>query len=199
MGDPGTDDVVTAAETVRVVGVQTLDALARAADAAPGPRLVEVAGPILGRLLVGGSDRWPERLVLVRALVEPRDPAVSLQPGDGFDRVGTREPVRGGERPALGIQGRVPDHQGMTAGAPSRDRERDSGLAAELLGDGCEICPAQFAMVDAGAARVRQPVDDPALVSAASFVNILTTATAVVVVNVLTRTSSRMAMLLVTG
>jgi len=34
---------------------------------------------------------------------------------------------------------------------------------------------------------------------AASFVNILTTATAVVVVKVLTRTSSRMATLLVTG
>src|SRR5207249_4793742 len=88
-GDPGTDYVVTAAETVRVVGVQTLDASARAADAAPGPRLMEVAGPILGRLLVRGGDRHPERLVLVRTLVEPCDPAVGLQPGDGLDRVGT--------------------------------------------------------------------------------------------------------------
>jgi len=75
----------------------------------------------------------------------------------------------------------------------------EGASAVELLGDGCEICRAQFAVLDAGAARVRQPVDDPTAVSAASFVNIFTTATAVVVVKVLTRTSSRMATLLVTG
>jgi hypothetical protein len=87
----------------------------------------------------------------------------------------------------------------MSAGAPGDHGEGDRGLAAELFGDGCEICRAQFAVFDARAARVRQPVDDPAAVSAAAFVNILTTATAVIVVKALTRTFSRMATLLVAG
>src|SRR5439155_2197150 len=199
LGDPLAHDIGATPEAVRVMGVQTLDPAARAADATPGPRLGQVAGPIFSRLLVRCVDRRPERLVVVRAFVEPRDPAVGFQPGDGLDRVGTGEPVRGGERRALGIEGRVPDHERMSAGAAGCDRERDGGLAAELLGDGCEICRTQFAVLDAGAARVRQSVDGLAAVSAASFVNILTTATAVLVVKVLTRTSSRMATLLVTA
>jgi hypothetical protein len=87
----------------------------------------------------------------------------------------------------------------MTTGAPGDHGEGDRGLAAELFGDGCEICRAQFAVFDAGGAGVRQPVNNPAGVWAAALVNILTTATAVVVVKVLTRTSGRVATLLVRG
>jgi hypothetical protein len=54
-------------------------------------------------------------------------------------------------------------------------------------------------VLDAGGAGVRQPVDDPGGVCAAALVNILTTATAVVVVKMLTRTSGRVATLLVRG
>jgi hypothetical protein len=87
----------------------------------------------------------------------------------------------------------------MTTGAASDHGEGDRGLAAELLGDGCEICGAQFAVLDAGDAGVRQPIDIPAGVWVGALVNILTTATAVVVVKVLTRTSGRVATLQVRG
>jgi hypothetical protein len=105
----------------------------------------------------------------------------------------------GGERRAVGVHGRVPDHERMTTGAAGDHGEGDRGLAAELFGDGCEICGAQFAVLDAGGAAVRQPLDNPDGVGAAALVNILTMATAVVVVKVLTRTSGRVATLLVRG
>jgi hypothetical protein len=105
----------------------------------------------------------------------------------------------GGERRATGVHGRVPDHERMTTGAAGDHGEGDRRLAAELLGNGCEIPRAQFAVLDAGDAGVRQPVDTPAGVWAAALVNILTTATAVVVVKGLTRTSGRVATLLVRG
>jgi hypothetical protein len=87
----------------------------------------------------------------------------------------------------------------MAARAPGDHGERDRGFAAELLGDGGEIRRAQFAVLDAGAARVRQPVDHPAAVWAAALVNIFTMATAVVVVKVLTRTFTRVGTLVVRG
>jgi hypothetical protein len=116
-----------------------------------------------------------------------------------LDRVRTGEPVGGGERRAVGVHGSVPDHERMTTGAAGDHGEGDRGLAAELLGDGCEICGAQFAVLDAEGAGVRQPVNNPDGVCAAVLVNIFTTATAVVVVKVLTRTSGRVATLLVRG
>ena len=85
----------------------------------------------------------------------------------------------------------------MTPRAPSDHGERDRGLATELLGDRCEIRRAQFAVLDARAS-VRQPADVPGL-SAASIVNNLTTAKAVVAVKILTRTSGWNATFLVTG
>jgi hypothetical protein len=85
----------------------------------------------------------------------------------------------------------------MTSRAPSDHGERDGGLATELQGDRCEIRRAQFAVLDAGAS-VRQPLDVPGAPSAASIVNIVTTAKAVVVVKILTRTSGWIATLLVT-
>jgi hypothetical protein len=87
----------------------------------------------------------------------------------------------------------------MTTGAPADDGEGDRRVAAELHGDGCEVCRAQFPVLDAGGAGVRQPIDNPAGVWKEALVNILTTATAVVVVKMLTRTSGRVATLLVTG
>jgi hypothetical protein len=87
----------------------------------------------------------------------------------------------------------------MTTGAAGDHGEGDRGLAAELLGDGCEIRGAQFAVLDAGDAGVRQPVNNPAGVWVGALVNILTTATAVVVVKVLTRTSGRVVTLQVRG
>jgi len=87
----------------------------------------------------------------------------------------------------------------MTTRAAGDHGEGDRWLAAELLGDGCEICGAQFAVLNAGDAGVRQPVDDPAGVWVGALVNILTTATAVVVVKMLTRTSGSVATLLVRG
>jgi hypothetical protein len=86
----------------------------------------------------------------------------------------------------------------MTSRAPSDHGEGDRGLATELQGDGHQIRRPKFAVLDAGA-LVRQPVDDPAALSAASIVNILTTAKAVVVVKILTRTSGWIATLLVIG
>jgi hypothetical protein len=107
--------------------------------------------------------------------------------------------MSGGERRAIGVYGRVPDHERMTTGAAGDHGEGDRGLAAELLGDGCEICGAQFAVLNAGDADVRQTVDNPAGVWVGALVNILTTAKAVDVVKVLTRTSGRVATLLVRG
>jgi hypothetical protein len=86
----------------------------------------------------------------------------------------------------------------MTSRAPSDHGERDGGLATELQGDRCEIRRAQFAVLDAGAS-VRQPLDVPGALAAASIVNIVTTAKAVIVVKILTRTSGWIATLLVTG
>jgi hypothetical protein len=63
----------------------------------------------------------------------------------------------------------------MTTRAPTDHGEGDRGLPTELLGDRCEIRRAQFTVLDAGAS-VRQPVDVPAAMSAASIVNILTIA-----------------------
>jgi hypothetical protein len=87
----------------------------------------------------------------------------------------------------------------MTTGAAGDHGEGDRGLAAELLGDGCEICGAQFPVLNAEGAGVRQPVDNPTGVWVGALVNILTTATAVVVVKVLTRSSGRVSTLLVRG
>jgi hypothetical protein len=83
---------------------------------------------------VSAPDLDPKVRVELGLGVQLLDPALRLQARDGFDYVGTREPVEGREGVALGIRGTVVDDQRVAQAASSDDRERDGGLAPELRG-----------------------------------------------------------------
>ena len=144
LGHPCADDVVAAREVVRVVRVQALQAPAGAADPAPFARPGQEPLAFLGGLGVRAFDVGAERRIGLEPFVQPRDRPVGLDPRDGLDRLGAREPEGAGERVAVRVTRLVADHQRMP-GPASRDHvEGGRRLAAQLGAHLLEVGGAQL-------------------------------------------------------
>ena len=136
VGHPAADRVVATGEVPGVVGVQALDPLAGAADAAEGPGAVVVGRE--GRVALGGvAARGRRRARRDRPRPRPgcTPPAASSRPTASRSRR-TDQPVAGGHRRAVVEQRGVADHHRGPVGGADHDLERALGGARpEQVGD----------------------------------------------------------------
>ena len=130
--DPAPNRIGPPGHEVGVVGVQALHASGSPADPTPGLRPSLQPAPLLRVLIVGPAEGGSGVRVLLGPLVEPFDPAVGFEPGNGPHRLGAGQPVERGEGVPAGVDRPVPDHQGMSACAASQHHEGNRWLPPEL-------------------------------------------------------------------
>ncbi len=160
LGDPPPHRVVATGEMPRVVGVQALDALARATDAAGRA----VLGVLRQRgVALGGVSRVGRRqLVGVDGLLGRAHAAGSFQAADRLHGRWSDEPVARRHRRAVVEQCRVADHDRVADVVAHDDLERAGRLPPQQLTHafkvGCRHGVGRVSAADArGAARRGAP------------------------------------------